>query len=345
MAAFRNIDLAHIRNRRKEVHGCLAHGYFHAATLTACSGIELLLQFLLSRLHDELRATSKKKANSLENDLRRAETKQNSKTMYWGLRNWTRFYKKHQIFDRLQRQYDYAFRQFRDSTLKDVNEIWNKCKHDDYTAERDDATYTDFLLNEYLLETEINIEDPNHKIITFGEVGNQWLNEWEIPLMDWIAANSDTPQAAVLLSLSSFLDLVIRLIDDKRLKFEHRTALMVAANYVFSSVDLLPEGRDKQNVNGLVDDGAVLALTLHWLMQQEQFDNAIVYSHWPSGDGIQKEVAEATTNLMSNHDRLFPDSPDYIGYRLAWKVLQRIPAEGPETLWQNYWQETYRVKS
>ena len=315
MAAIRNIDLEHIRNRRKEVHGCMVHGYFHAATLTACSGIELLLEFLLSRLHDELRATSKKKADGLANDLRQAERKQNAKTMYWGLRSWTRFYKKNQIFERLQRQYDYAFRQFRDGTLKEVNDIWNKCKHDDYTAERHDATYTDYLLNEYLLETEINVEDPHHRIITFGEVGNQWLKEWEVPLIDWIAANSTTPQAAVLLSLSSFLDLVIRLIDDKRLSFEHRTALMVAANYVFSSVDLLPEDTDRHNVNGLVDDGAVLALTLQWLMQQEQFDNAIVYSHWPAGEGIRREVSEATHNLMSYHAQLFPDSPDYFGYR------------------------------
>ena len=343
MAAFRIIDLAHIANRRKEANGCLAHGYFHAATLTACSGIELLLEFLLKRLYDELLDQSKKKANALEKDLRNTEERNHSKTMYWGLNSWMQFYQKNMIFERLCKQFDYAFKTLADYSLREVNEIWNKCKHDPYSATENDANRMVLRLNEYLLETEINLEDPHHKQITFGEVSNHWLDQWELPLGNWLASNPDSPQSKVLLPLSSFLDLVIRLIDDTRLRFGQRTALMVAANYAFSSHDLLPESADKQDVNGLVDDAAVLALTLFWLLQQEQFDNTIVYSHWPAGDSIHKEVDEVQQFLFTHHESLFPDSRNHFGYRLAWKVLERIPSEGPETLWQNYWQEQYKL--
>ncbi len=334
-------DIKHITQRRDEASRCLSHNFFHAAGLAAGSGIELLVEFLFYKLLNDLSNRSARKAKTLQNELSKEETKNNAKTKYWGLRNWLVFMKKQQILERLCSDFNFTFRTLSYNTLEASNETWNKLKHDFYEATLNDANELVYFLNEYLIEIEINLEEDHKQRLTVGDISKHWLGQWEKPLASWVAQNQTTPQTEILLYLTPLLDLVIRLIDDKRIYFEHKAALMVAANYVFSSLDLVPEDTDKQDVHRLVDDGAVLALTVYWLLQHEQFDQAIVSDHWTGGASVFSEAKALKQNIYDNQEILFPDSRKQLGYRLAWNVIARITEDGPEALWQNYWKEAY----
>ena len=345
MVKLRTIERQHIIMRREEANASLHYKLYHSATLTACSGIELLLEFLVNNLHEKLSRDSKRQANALLRDLKNEERRNNSKTIYWGLKSWVDFYKRQNIFDRLNKQFDFTFHTFNNHTLNESNEIWNRCKHDSYLATPEAARNTVDLLNDYLNETDFKSEDSNHRQLTIGAMSTQWLGRWEKPLANWVAENDDAPQAAILMYLAPLLDLIIRLIDDRRVKYEHKTALMVTANYVFSSIDLMPEDSDKRDVSGLVDDGAVLALTFCWLLRQDEFDKAILYSHWPGGDTIINETDRLRQYIADEQEALFPKSRRQIGFKLVWKAIERIAEDGPEALWQNYWKEQHRSEA
>lgn len=339
MAAFRPIERQHIIMRRAEANACLQYRLFHSATLTACSGIELLLEFLVYRLFEEFSRSSKRRANSLVGDVKAEEQRNSVKTAYWGLKSWIDFYRRHSVFIRLQQQFDFTFQTLNDHTLNEANEVWNKCKHDSYLASPEIATQMVELLNDYLDETDIEADASNQRQLTISELSTHWLGKWELPLAESIAGDPNAPQTSILMCLAPYLDLIIRLLDDRRVELEHKTQLMVAANYVFSSIDLMPENSSSRDVSALVDDGAVLALTLYWLLRQDGFDKAILYSHWPGGNSIIGETSALKHQIWREQDRLFPDSRRQIGFRLVWKVIERIANDGPEALWQNYWKE------
>ena len=94
-----------------------------------------------------------------------------------------------------------------------------------------------------------------------------------------------------------------------------------------------------------MDDAAVIALTLYWLLNDEQFDNAIAYGHWPGGESILNEADQLRQLIFREQAQLFPDSASQIGSQLVWGVIKRIAEQGPETLWQNYWKEQYRIET
>lgn len=343
MVKFRAIERDHIFLRRAEANACLHHGLNHSATLTACSGIELLLEFLVSKLYDDHYRNSRRKANSLLKQIEDEERRNSAKITYWGLGRWIDLYKRRSIFAALSRQFDFEFNSLNEQSLNDTNEIWNRCKHDPYLATRDNAMQTVELLTDCLVETQLSLDKNEHLQMTVGAFSAHWLRQWAEPLVRWVASNQNAPETRILLCLAPYLDLLIRLIDDDRLTYEFKTPLMVAVNYVFSTLDLIPEDQDKPHVNGLVDDGTVLALTLHWLTQNDQFNKQILFSHWPGGEGILEEIEELKRHIWEWQADLFPDAKRHFGSKLVWNVLQRIAVEGPEALWQNYWQEEYRT--
>lgn len=317
-------------------------GLYHAATLTAGSGIELLLELLIGELHEELNRNNLQRAKSLRRKLEDEENRNQTKTQYWGLRSWIRFYERNDIVRLLQARFNYEFHTFNKTTLRETNETWNKCKHDSDFADAEIGNSIVFYLNSYLEESNFRRDEDNRQQMTVDAVGRKWLNRWSQPLMQWVTQNPTEPKSDVLLSIEPFLDLVIRLIDDKRVDYQHKTPLMVAANYVFSDLDLMPEY--DINVHGLVDDGAVLTMTLHWLLQQAGFDNSILFGHWPGGEAIVAEVDRLKSRIWNEQDQFFPDSKRQFGSKLVWKVIEQIADKGPEALWQNYWKEQYSTE-
>lgn len=342
MVTFRKIDRNDIWKRRTEADNCFHFALFHAATLTASSGIELLLELLVYELHEELNHRDTRAAKKLRRQLKEEEDRHKVKNIYWGLGRWIRFYERNDIIGRLERQFNYQFDKFNNYTLSKINDYWNSCKHDPDLATKEIANEIVFYLNDYLEESNFQQIKSYQKQILVDAVGRHWLNQWSQPLMQWLAEHGEDPIAEILYALQSYLDLILTLIDDNRVSYQYKTSLMVAANYVFSDIDLIPESHIE--VDGLVDDAAVLVLTLYWLLQQEDFDNSIAFAHWPGGADLSTEVDRLKMYIWTIHEHIFPDARWQMGSKLVWGVIKRIADKGPEALWQNYWKEQYRAE-
>ncbi len=341
MANLRAIKRQYILMRREEANKCLELGLCHAATLTACSGIELLLELMVGELYKEFSRQGRRRALSLQRAVEDEERRNSAKTRYWGLKSWADFYKRNSVFEALSDNFDLTLRMLNQFTLNEANETWNRCKHDPYMASAETASKTVGLLNEFLNETRIETEIHIRQQLTLSEMSAHWLAKWEQPIALWLTQHSQATQAQLLMYLAPLLDLLIRLIDDYRVEYAYKTPLLVAVNYVFSSTDLVPDTNEGGVVGGLVDDGAVLALTVYWLLQHEAFDRSLLLRHWPGGESISSEIQDLKEYIWKKQADLFPESRTQMGHQLVWKIIERIAVYGPEALWQNYWKEQY----
>ena len=168
---------------------------------------------------------------------------------------------------------------------------------------------------------------------------SDWLKEWETAIIRWNVQNRAAPQGNILQPLANLLELVVSLIGDASVPVGHKTHLMVAANYVISAVDLMPE--DDFDVRGLVDDGAVLVLTIFWLRHQRGLEEDTLRRHWQGDNDIISEIERLEKYIRENHEVLFAESRLQFGDKLIWATIRRVATEGPEALWQNYWKEAY----
>lgn len=324
--------------RRQEATACMHFGLYHAATLTACSGIEMLLKTLFDELIEKLESDDPSRANELHY-FRSEITESPEQAHDWGLGRWIKFYNDFDIISALRNSFKYSFSAFKMTTLWKANSEWNKCKHDFAMANPATASLICNLLNAYLEETKVAVGNDGSQLRTMGEFSNIWLGEWESEIEKWYVQNRAKPQAEVLQPLAKLLALVVSLIHDAHVPFEHKTKLMVAANYVLSSVDLMPE--NEMDVEGLVDDGAVLVLTLSWLIKHRSLAEDHLCRHWQGSDDIISEIDRLELYISENCDVLFVDSRGDMGDRLIWATIRKVATEGPESLWQNYWKEAY----
>lgn len=324
--------------RCEEANACIHYGLHHAATLTACSGIELLLETLFEELKEELSRVSAREAHELLEDYCEA-IYERGLAHEWGLGKWIDFYVDCGILNKLQNQFRYQFNVLKPATLREANIEWNKCKHSSYQITPIDAKRIAKYLTDYLEEAGFSIKASDSELRTIEEISGHWLRQWETALQAWAVKNRAKPEAEILMPLAKLLEIVVSLISDTRVTYEQKTSLMVAANYVFSSVDLMPE--DELDVNGLVDDGAVLVLTLYWLWRHRGVDEEILRSLWQSDSDIIGEIFRLEQYIRNNSALLFADSRPQLGQNLTWEPISRIATEGPEALWKNYWKETY----
>ena len=114
---------------------------------------------------------------------------------------------------------------------------------------------------------------------------------------------------------------------------------MLAENYVYSTIDLVKD--DHRRPQSLVDDAAVLTLTLHWLLRQPCFQKEIIQACWQRDSNIETVLDRLYQLVSAHHDELFRDAPGQPGRNLVWTPIKRIADIGPEALWQNYWKEAY----
>lgn len=326
----RKIDRELVNLRREEAMACMHYSLYHAATLTAGSGVELLLEFLVGELIDALTAVQPQRAEQLRQNLEDFKY-QKGDMGKWGLGVWCDFYLEFQIPFELRDNLGYQSKVFTDKYLRNVNEEWNRCKHDIYKALPDTAQKVVEYFNEILNEVGIFSSKQGGKM--------DWRQKWRERINYWTVNNRIAPETELLSNLFPLLGVVERLISDERIGYEYKTRLMVAENYVFSTVDLVKE--DDRRPHSLVDDAAVLALTLFWLLSQDQFDKAVLQDCWQQNGRAEFEVERLYNYICENHDTLFPDSYGHMGNSLVWAAIRRIADEGPEALWQNYWKEAY----
>ena len=328
----REIDPELVNLRREEANACMHYSLYHAATLTAGSGFELLLEFLVGELIHAHMLDQSHQANQIEKHLEEHNfAKGGIEIENWGLGVWCDFFSEYQIPFMLREKFGYESKSFADEKLRKVNKEWNRCKHDLHEALPDTANDIVVYLNELL--DKVGISSSRHR----GKLG--WRKSWGERIDYWTVQNRNAPETELLINLFSLLEVVQRLISDKRVGYEHKTRLMVAENYVFSTIDLVTE--DNRRPHSLVDDAAVLALTLHWLLQKTKLDKDILQDCWHNKKSAEEEIERLYIFIFENHVKLFPDSHGQIGKYLVWSAIRRIPDVGPEALWQNYWKEAY----
>lgn len=324
--------------RRDEANSCIRHGLYTSATLTACSGVELLLESLfteyyISMLRDDREGAARFLAErdewNAEHDLKNQ----------WTITIWRRYFEDKEIPSKMTTQFGQEIRILSSSTLRFVNEEWNRCKHDVHLASMSSAENIVALLNRSLEELEFLSSEKSAEQTSAFELSTQWSHHWGNLIQNWVAENRSSHVSTILSQLTQLLNLVIGLAHDPRLIFELKTSLLVAAHYVFSKIDLIPEKHD--DVEALVDDAAVLVLTLVWLMDQDQFDNTLLNDHWPEKGDVNTEIGELNNYINEYQHNLFPKRVGATSGHIVWATLRRVASDGPEALWQNYWKEAY----
>ncbi len=326
----REIDRGLVNLRREEANACMHYRLYHAATLTAGSGVELLLECLVGDLLRVFVAEKPASAKDLESDLKDFEFEK-GEIGKWGLGVWSEFYSDYQIPFKLSDGLGCKSECFTEVRIRNVIKEWNRCKHDIHEALPETAREIVDYLNELL--DEVGIHSTAHR----GKMA--WRQTWGDRINYWAVQNRESPETELLLKLFPLLGVVERLISDKRVGYEHKTRLMLAENYVFSTIDLVKE--DNRRPHSLVDDAAVLSLTLYWLLRQKNFDKSILQASWQRDTSIEDEIERLYKFIFDNHDKLFLDARGQFGIHLVWAAIRRIADIGPEALWQNYWKEAY----
>ena len=276
-----------IMMRRESANACLHYGLFHAATLTACSGIELLLKLLYDELIDSLSTHDPETATELDN-YRKEMSGYGANEIDWGLGRWIQFYRDYGIISMLRNSFQYNYSEFKIGSLWRTRDVWNDCKHSFVQADPDTARLICNFLVDFLEENKYLPGQDCKPLRTMVEFSQHWQEVWETSINTFVVQNRDVPQTVVLLHLAKYLALVVALIADEIVPFHLKTHLMVAANYVVSSVDLMPE--DDLDVRGLVDDAAVLVFTLSWLLEHRDLDQSHLVRHWRGENDIIGEI-------------------------------------------------------
>ncbi|MCY3977629.1 MAG: hypothetical protein OXG23_05985, partial [Chloroflexi bacterium] len=266
-----DIDRELIYLRREEANACMHHRLFHAATLTAGSGVELLLECLVGDLYRAYAESSDEdeQAQHLESDLKYFVPAHPENTE-WGLGTWINFYKGCGIPDRLHTGLSYNPERFDFARLDWANRNYIKAKHEPYKVTVEDTSKLLRLFDELLDEVGILSAEERGKLA--------WRRTWGDRISFWSVHKRGSPETVLLQELFPLLELVERLIHEKGIGYEHKVQLMLVENYVFSTIDLVKD--DMHQPLSLVDDAAVLALTLYWLHRQCTFDNAILRDCW-----------------------------------------------------------------
>jgi uncharacterized membrane protein YkvA (DUF1232 family) len=136
---------------------------------------------------------------------------------------------------------------------------------------------------------------------------------WRGRIRDWIRSHADDEVASIVLLVPDLLALVVRLARDQRVPFMLKGQLVLAAAYVLSPVDLIPEMM--LGVLGLGDDAGVLMLVLMWIKGIASLDRQVLKENW-SGQGDVIDVIDGLhERITANADRLYGEK--------VWKTLQR----------------------
>ncbi|MDE2775673.1 MAG: hypothetical protein OXI77_07025 [Chloroflexota bacterium] len=326
------IDRELVYLRREEANACMRHRLFHAAILTAGSGLELLLMCLVGDLYRALddNPDQAELAEQLMFDLKNFGPQETLKRD-WGLGTWIGFYDGYQVPDRLCKSLHYRPKSFDFSRLRKANNEYTKAKHEPYKVTVEDASQVIVYFDELLDEVGVLSAEERGKLA--------WRKTWRDRINHWVVQNRASPETVLLRELFPLLEVVERLIHHRAVGYEHKAQLMLAENYVFSTIDLVKD--DERRPQSLVDDAAVLILTLHWLLSHPGFQNEILHACWQPESNVEYELDRLYQFTYGNHEKLFPDARGQVGRQLVWTPLSRISEIGPEALWQNYWKEAY----
>lgn len=148
---------------------------------------------------------------------------------------------------------------------------------------------------------DLNIEPLDQAEIE--QRASDWYATWRERIRVWISAHSDDQFAQVVLLVPDLLALLVRLARDPRVPLLVKARLLLAAAYVISPVDLMPEA--VLGVIGLADDAGVLALTLMWIQGVAGLDPLVLRENWAGSGDVIAIIDQLHTQISANADRWF----------------------------------------
>ena len=155
--------------------------------------------------------------------------------------------------------------------------------------------------NQILPFEELGIEPMNQTQIEAKSP--DWYETWRGRIHRWISTHADDEFAQIVLLVPDLLALVVRLARDNRVPFRLKGQLLLAAAYVISPFDLVPEAM--LGVIGLSDDAGVLVLVLMWIKGLASVDAQVLRENW-SGRGDVIDVIESLhSRISANAERLY----------------------------------------
>lgn len=140
-----------------------------------------------------------------------------------------------------------------------------------------------------------------------------WYARWRDRIHAWVERNSDDRLATILTFVPDMLMLVVRLARDPRVPWMLKGQLVLAAAYVISPFDLVPEGI--LGPIGLAEDAGVLALVLFWLKGLAQVDPRVLHDNWPGKGEVDEVIDRVHSQIVDNRDRIYSSD--------VWQKIER----------------------
>ncbi len=301
-------------------------GLYRDAVESASGGIEQLMEGLFKELTNQLSVQGEGlKAYNLRERHKKyvADSKRGSsgrsKRGSLGLGGWIGFYAQERLFKELERVFGYDFEHTSKAVLSKIRKLRNSCVHKDYQPTRYKAEFTRTQFALFLEETH---RLPQAR--ADNEWTKDWHQEWDERIENWLKQYKDH-RKQIVSALADQLRLVMDLIDDEDVPRELKIQLMRAVIYVIEPDDFISE--EYQNVHGLFDDAAVIALTLYWLDNNGIIEQETLHEYWRGTGNVIKVINDLYRRIVNNHKNLFSDE--------AWAVIGAIAKEGPRVLWKN----------
>ena len=318
-------------SRLQEAKEQIQNGHNRSAVESATGGIELLMEDLFAELYDKLTKEDIQRYLYLKSkyDEYFDENKKRDRKFTFG--TLINFYKKEDIIDELYAVYRYEFTHFNIENLFKLNDIRNKCVHENHQPTTEEALLVCNNLNMFLRETNRAPNAEYGEAVSFETLTAKWRQDWEERIISWTTDESNQLYADPIANLVDLFMLATGLIGDPRISHRHKLSLIAAVNYVMNPDDLMPE--EQEGVFGLLDDVAVLAFSLNWIINNSEIEEQIYIEHWAEENNPIQFIDQLQIYIHEIHDTFFSEE--------IWARLQPIVTNGPEALWKDSFTEEH----
>ncbi len=148
---------------------------------------------------------------------------------------------------------------------------------------------------------DLSIEPLNQQQIE--QRAPDWYETWRPRIQQWLSLHADSEAAGIVLFVPDLLALVVRLGRDSRVPFMLKGQLLLAAAYVLSPFDFIPEAL--VGVLGLGDDAGVLVLVLMWIKGVASVDRQVLREKWSGQGDVIDVIDRLHERISANADRLY----------------------------------------
>ena len=302
----------------------IERGHFRSAVESASGGVEMLMQFLYQDLIEDLLPVDTILALGImaKHDLLANSSAPKGKLTFG---EWIKLYEDEDIIDELCASFGYQLLHFSLETIRNVNILRNRCAHENYQPTETEARHVRDSLQLFVREAE-RMPTPGDRANVRDHWTAEWLRKWESLINAWLKERADSPHAKIIAPLVDQLMLVVGLVGDSRVSLENKAELSQAIVYVVEEEDVISEATE--GVGGLIDDSAVIAMTLHWFMTNGEAHAGIVDDHWAGLGDPRDLVREQMELLERQHATWFADE--------AWRMIAQIAVDGPKSLHKSW---------